>query len=42
MAVKGDGKHYDKNKGRWAAGVTPYKELGYWKPDYEPKASDIL
>lgn len=42
MAVKGDGKHYDKNKSRWSAGVTPYKEMGYWKPDYEPRPSDIL
>jgi ribulose-bisphosphate carboxylase large chain len=30
------------NKGRWAAGVTPYAEMGYYQPDYEPKATDIL
>ncbi len=30
------------NKSRWSAGVTPYAELGYWQPDYEPKATDIL
>jgi ribulose-bisphosphate carboxylase large chain len=29
-------------KGRWAAGVTPYAEMGYWVPDYEPKDSDVL
>jgi ribulose-bisphosphate carboxylase large chain len=29
-------------KGRWAAGVTPYAEMGYYKPDYEPKDSDVL
>jgi ribulose-bisphosphate carboxylase large chain len=27
---------------RLTAGVTPYAELGYWQPDYEPKDSDIL
>ncbi|MGH3556708.1 MAG: form I ribulose bisphosphate carboxylase large subunit [Mycobacterium sp.] len=27
---------------RWSSGVIPYKEMGYWKPDYEPKDSDIL
>jgi ribulose-bisphosphate carboxylase large chain len=27
---------------RWAAGVIPYAEMGYWEPDYEPKASDVL
>jgi ribulose-bisphosphate carboxylase large chain len=29
-------------KNRWAAGVTPYAEMGYYKPDYEPKDTDIL
>jgi ribulose-bisphosphate carboxylase large chain len=28
--------------GRWAAGVIPYAEMGYWRPDYQPKDSDIL
>jgi ribulose-bisphosphate carboxylase large chain len=27
---------------RWSAGVIPYAEMGYWQPDYEPKASDVL
>ncbi|HYB39919.1 MAG TPA: ribulose-bisphosphate carboxylase large subunit [Mycobacterium sp.] len=27
---------------RWSSGVIPYKEMGYWKPDYVPKDSDIL
>ncbi|HEY6377964.1 MAG TPA: form I ribulose bisphosphate carboxylase large subunit [Candidatus Dormibacteraeota bacterium] len=27
---------------RWASGVIPYKQMGYWEPDYEPKATDIL
>ncbi len=29
-------------KGRWTAGVTPYAEMGFWDPDYEPGATDIL
>ena len=31
-----------KTKGRWAAGITPYAEMGYYNADYEPKATDIL
>ena len=27
---------------RWAAGVLPYAEMGYWQPDYEPKDTDVL
>jgi ribulose-bisphosphate carboxylase large chain len=27
---------------RWSAGVIPYKEMGYWRPDYEPAATDVL
>src|SRR5260370_38135973 len=27
---------------RWAAGVIPYAEMGYWEPDYEPKPTDVL
>ena len=29
-------------KSRWQAGVSPYSELGYYEPDYQPKATDIL
>ncbi len=29
-------------KGRWAAGVTPYAEMGYFNTSYEPKATDVL
>ena len=29
-------------KDRWAAGVTPYAEMGFWQPDYEPADTDIL
>ena len=31
-----------KKKNRWAAGITPYAEMGYYDADYEPKATDIL
>src|ERR671923_478884 len=31
-----------ENRDRWAAGVTPYAEMGYYNADYEPKDSDIL
>lgn len=30
------------NKDRWASGVTPYKEMGYWRPDYEPAETDVI
>src|ERR1700741_1297961 len=29
-------------KDRWASGVTPYAEMGYYDPDYVPKDTDIL
>jgi ribulose-bisphosphate carboxylase large chain len=29
-------------KNRWSAGITPYAEMGYYEPDYSPKATDIL
>ncbi len=29
-------------KSRWSAGVTPYAEMGYYNPDYEPKDTDVL
>src|SRR5713226_6797758 len=31
-----------EQKNRWASGVIPYAQMGYWKPDYEPKDTDIL
>ncbi|MGI8938134.1 MAG: ribulose-bisphosphate carboxylase large subunit [Iamia sp.] len=30
-----DGKRYE-------AGVIPYKQMGYWEPDYEPSDTDVL
>jgi ribulose-bisphosphate carboxylase large chain len=37
---KGDAAHGKRE--RFRAGVIPYKEMGYWRPDYVPKDSDIL
>lgn len=31
-----------EKKSRWSAGVTPYVEMGYYKPDYVPRETDIL
>ncbi len=31
-----------KERPRWVSGVIPYKEMGYYRPDYEPKDTDIL
>ncbi len=31
-----------KKNSRLEAGVTPYAEMGYWQPDYEPKETDVL
>ncbi|HET8611072.1 MAG TPA: ribulose-bisphosphate carboxylase large subunit [Burkholderiales bacterium] len=27
---------------RYQAGVIPYARMGYWQPDYEPKATDVI
>ena len=32
----------EQKKNRWASGVTPYREMGYWRPDYEPSETDII
>src|SRR6201997_674099 len=31
-----------EKKDRWASGVTPYAEMGYYDADYVPKDTDIL
>jgi hypothetical protein len=31
-----------EQKSRWASGVIPYAQMGYWKPEYEPQDTDIL
>ena len=33
---------HDPKKDRWAAGVTPYREMGYYDADYEPRDTDVL
>jgi ribulose-bisphosphate carboxylase large chain len=40
--MAGSGNSKDKKKSRWSAGVTPYAEMGYYLPEYEPKPSDVL
>ncbi|MBE3595416.1 MAG: form I ribulose bisphosphate carboxylase large subunit [Hydrogenibacillus sp.] len=32
----------EQARSRWASGVIPYKEMGYWKPDYVPKETDVI
>ncbi len=32
----------EKPRGRYAPGVIPYKKMGYWDADYEPKDTDII
>ena len=32
----------EHRRNRWASGVTPYAEMGYYDPDYEPADTDIL
>jgi len=39
MSPSNDG---DGEKDRWAAGVTPYAEMGYYVPDYEIQDTDVL
>jgi ribulose-bisphosphate carboxylase large chain len=29
-------------KARYKAGVLKYKQMGYWRPDYEPKDTDVI
>ncbi len=41
MAISTTASPHPK-KDRWASGVTPYAEMGYFDPDYVPKATDIL
>src|SRR5512143_1796116 len=40
MATIGSGN--GSKKSRWAAGVTPYAEMGYYRADYVPQDTDIL
>jgi ribulose-bisphosphate carboxylase large chain len=40
--AENSGSNGSEKKDRWASGVTPYAEMGYWNEDYEPKNTDIL
>jgi ribulose-bisphosphate carboxylase large chain len=47
MIARGDeamatATHNGATKDRWAAGVTPYAEMGYYDASYEPKDTDLL
>ena len=35
--MAGNHNNSGKKKSRWAAGITPYAEMGYYDADYEPK-----
>jgi ribulose-bisphosphate carboxylase large chain len=41
MSSTADGNS-TKEKDRWSAGVSPYAEMGFYQPDYEPADTDIL
>nr|NIR60372.1 ribulose-bisphosphate carboxylase large subunit [Gammaproteobacteria bacterium] len=41
MANEGAGTITDP-KDRYKSGVIPYKKMGYWEPDYEPKDTDVI
>src|SRR5512133_365856 len=41
MSPTSSNDHASK-KDRWAAGVTPYREMGYYDADYEPRDTDVL
>ncbi|MDQ3659870.1 MAG: ribulose-bisphosphate carboxylase large subunit [Actinomycetota bacterium] len=36
------GSGSETKRDRFLAGVIPYKEMGYWRPDYEPEDTDII
>ena len=40
--MSADAANGSTKRDRWAAGVTPYAEIGYWNAEYEPKDTDIL
>ncbi len=39
MTQPANGEH---KRSRWESGVTPYAQMGYWRPEYEPSETDIL
>jgi len=34
--------HPAPTRGRYAAGVIPYRNMGYWEPDYVPRPTDVI
>ena len=32
----------DDPKERYKSGVIPYKKMGYWEPEYQPKDTDVI
>ncbi|HXF57196.1 MAG TPA: form I ribulose bisphosphate carboxylase large subunit [Actinomycetota bacterium] len=40
--MAGAGDREQARRDRFAAGVIPYREMGYWRPDYEPEDTDVL
>jgi ribulose-bisphosphate carboxylase large chain len=41
-SAKDNPEEHNMAASRWNAGVIPYAEMGYYEPDYQPKATDIL
>ena len=41
MSTQTDGRITDI-KERYKGGVLKYKQMGYWRPDYEPKDTDFI
>ncbi len=40
--IEFNGKTETAHRDRWASGVAPYAQMGYWDPSYEPKDTDVL
>jgi ribulose-bisphosphate carboxylase large chain len=38
----GKSEKIPENRQRYQPGVIPYKKMGYWDPDYQPKETDII
>jgi ribulose-bisphosphate carboxylase large chain len=36
------GENKGEKKSRWASGVIPYAQMGYYLPDYQPKDTDVI
>jgi ribulose-bisphosphate carboxylase large chain len=40
--AKAEQKTMKEGKERYKSGVIPYKQMGYWEPDYKPKDTDMI